>query len=141
MLCLVKVSNIEVILRLNLNVMSRHIRSKHSEIGFKCSQCDKIFGRQDALSRHIKSEHVEKEYSCDECDLTFYREDTLNRHIESVHCGKIHKCLECKKFHKSNHDMNQNKHINKIYIFLNQHITLPHIDFLKLRIYKQDLEV
>ena len=66
-----------------------HSRVHHSGNVYKCSQCDRIFGRQNALSRHINSDHVVEEYNCDECEQTFKRKDILSRHIESVHCLKF----------------------------------------------------
>ena len=60
--------------------------TKFNELYSKQTQCDKSYGRQEALSRHINSGHAVEGYICDECDQRFSRQDVLSRHNESVHC-------------------------------------------------------
>ncbi|XP_053623651.1 zinc finger protein ZFP2-like isoform X2 [Plodia interpunctella] len=48
-------------------------------IQYQCDNCNKVFGRKEALIRHSKI-HSEKVYECDVCQKKFNRSDNLRSH-------------------------------------------------------------
>ena len=60
--------------------MLRHMRKQH--ISLVCDQCDQIFFSKSALEKHVKQAHEAspKEFRCTRCNKTFGRSDNLLRH-------------------------------------------------------------
>ena len=65
----------------------RHIATVHEgKKQFKCSICDKSYGRNDVLKDHISSVHDGiKPHKCTICEKAFSRKDKLARHMKQVH--------------------------------------------------------
>ena len=59
-----------------------------SERSFKCTYCEKAFGRREHLKRHVNSVHEGTKFGCNYCIMTFSRKDYLKKHVSSVHPDK-----------------------------------------------------
>ena len=78
---------------------------------YECTQCDKVFARQQYLRIHIKSIHGGSNFACDLCDFTTNRKDGLKHHRESIHEGVVYPCDQCEyvanyKQRLKNHKLN-----------------------------------
>merc|ERR1740128_493621 len=78
---------------------------------YECTQCDKVFARQQYLRIHIKSIHGGSNFACDLCDFTTNRKDGLKHHRESIHEGVVYPCDKCEyvanyKQRLKNHKLN-----------------------------------
>ena len=71
----------------NQNNLDRHISNVHEgNKPFKCSICNKKFGRKDVLKDHISAVHEGiKRHQCTICEKAFSRKDKLARHMLQVH--------------------------------------------------------
>ena len=67
--------------------MDKHISAVHEgKKPFKCSICDKSFGRKSHMELHISAVHEEKKpFECLLCKEGFTRKENMQKHISSVH--------------------------------------------------------
>ncbi|XP_034043827.1 zinc finger protein 37 homolog [Thalassophryne amazonica] len=88
----------------HMGIVMRNVTSRTREKSFSCSQCGKIFKRNDNLRAHMIIHTGEKPFSCSKCGKTFNRSDNLKIHI-MIHTGeKPFCCSECGKgFRKKDH--------------------------------------
>ena len=66
--------------------LRHHMRRKHLERTFKCTECDKAFGLGKDLREHMRS-HC-KQVSCDVCGKKFTRNYFLQKHFANKHTLK-----------------------------------------------------
>ena len=71
----------------NCGYTSGNMESVHDRIkDFKCSDCDFVTSRCDALKRHMREAHQKiKKFQCNQCDYSSSKCSDLNRHIKSKH--------------------------------------------------------
>jgi uncharacterized Zn-finger protein len=71
------------------SVFIRHMEThlEQDERPFKCSSCDKRFGKKEHLQRHFLVHTGEKPFRCAICQKCFARKDTLKSHT-IVHLQK-----------------------------------------------------
>lgn len=63
---------------------------------FQCSECQKIFIKQESLASHMKMHKSDqKEYFCDFCSKSFSKRNKLTRHAKTHDEMKAHKCNIC----------------------------------------------
>ncbi|KAK2188122.1 hypothetical protein NP493_141g04028 [Ridgeia piscesae] len=63
--------------------LRHHMRRKHMERTFKCTECDKAFGLGKDLREHMRSHS--KQVSCDVCGKKFTRNYFLQKHFANKH--------------------------------------------------------
>ena len=70
--------------------MDKHISAVHEgKKPFKCTICDKRFGRKSHMELHISAVHEEKKpFKCLLCNKGFTRKENLQSHISLVHESK-----------------------------------------------------
>ena len=90
-------------------VLKRHIESKHQDLNFHCTLCEKVYKRRDKLREHMLKEHTENKvslsattwgtfendnkseigdknsFSCDQCVFFCNRPSKLEKHKEMKH--------------------------------------------------------
>lgn len=69
--------------------LKSHKEASHADRIFKCSLCEKCYGKKSNLTKHEKK-HFEK-YACDQagCTCIFNTKFSLQRHQKSLACPKI----------------------------------------------------
>lgn len=50
---------------------------------FKCTSCEKSFGRKDKLVRHMRIHDINREHVCGVCGASFNRKDGLTHHMKT----------------------------------------------------------
>ena len=75
--------------------MDKHISAVHEgKKPFKCTICDKSFGRKSHMELHISAVHEEKKpFKCLLCKEGFTRKENLQKHISSVHENEKSTCV------------------------------------------------
>ena len=69
--------------------LKHHMRRKHLERTFKCTECDKAFGLGKDLNEHMRSHS--KQVACEVCDKKFTRDYFLKKHFANKHVSKTAK--------------------------------------------------
>lgn len=63
---------------------------------FQCSECQKVFSKQESLASHMKMHKSDqKEYFCEFCPKSFSKMNKLTRHAKIHDEMKSHKCNIC----------------------------------------------
>jgi len=91
------------------------LEDKHTEVKYKCEECDFKTENKKKLASHVKKEHpVKKEFQCDQCDQRFERKEGLTKHINLRHGGGNFEIYECKHCdYKSKYVKRLENHINE----------------------------
>lgn len=63
----------------------KHIKAFHSGEIFQCTECDKMFPRQDKLRLHMLIHNSKFEFKCTACSKEFKRKDKLKEHTQRIH--------------------------------------------------------
>ena len=79
--------------------MDKHISAVHEgKKPFKCTICDKSFGRKSHMELHISAVHEEKKpFKCLLCTEGFTRKDNMQKHISLVHESEKSKSVNSSK--------------------------------------------
>ncbi|XP_026476087.1 zinc finger protein 501-like [Ctenocephalides felis] len=80
-------------------LMSKNFNSEDIKEIYKCSECDRVFRKQESLSAHMQKHKNEEpqSYECTECERTFTKASHLSRHMKIHGNVKPHKCQLCPK--------------------------------------------
>ena len=62
--------------------LDNHIKVKHTQSGFECTDCDKKFKSESDYSIHNKEAHT---FNCDLCSKTFSSEAMVSEHFTTTH--------------------------------------------------------
>ena len=91
------------------------LEDKHTEVKYKCEECDFKTENKKKLASHVKKEHpVKKEFQCDQCDQRFERKEGLTKHINLRHGDGNFEIYECKHCdYKSKYVKRLENHINE----------------------------
>lgn len=69
---------------------------------YKCSDCEKSFGKPSSLKLHSAVHSEERPFKCHQCDKGFKTPDKLRRHSSTVHSnGKALQCDQCGEYFKT----------------------------------------
>ena len=68
-------------------LLSRHVRTFHSENPFKCKQCGRLCRNQSELNIHQRVHTKERPHKCSQCRRSFTQVSHLNEHIKNIHYG------------------------------------------------------
>ncbi|KAM6925937.1 uncharacterized protein PEZ65_009555 [Lycodopsis pacificus] len=72
-------------------------RCSAGEKHFRCSECEKTFGKSQNLKKHMRTHTGEKPFSCSFCKKSFNHRSNLQKHMR-IHTGeKPFSCSVCKK--------------------------------------------
>ena len=68
-------------------LLSRHVRTFHSENPFKCNQCGRLCRNQSELNIHQRVHTKERPHKCTQCRRSFTQVSHLNEHTKNIHYG------------------------------------------------------
>ena len=73
--------------------LDNHIKVKHAQSGFECTDCDKKFKSESDYSIHNKEAHT---FNCDLCSKTFSSEAMVSEHFTTAHyVNSPFLCVKC----------------------------------------------
>ncbi|XP_039436314.1 zinc finger protein 836 isoform X1 [Culex pipiens pallens] len=91
----------------------KYIRPKKD---YRCTVCDKVFGRMDSFKLHQDMHQGIKRYSCESCGMKFAQKGGLKRHEENIHQNiKSFVCNVCGHAFNEKHQLKAHefKHMEK----------------------------
>ena len=68
-------------------LLTRHVRTFHSENPYKCSDCGRLCRNQSELKIHQRVHTKQRPHKCTECRRCFTQVSHLNEHIKNIHYG------------------------------------------------------
>ena len=68
----------------SIYALQQHQQSIHSDLSFKCTECNAEKKNTHSLRRHIRSRHSDRK-KCPQCEKSFSQEIQLRKHISDVH--------------------------------------------------------
>ena len=109
-----------------LTSLTKHIKSVHKKIKFKCEICGKKLSRKDKLQRHKKTVHWRSsEFKCTVCEKKFSTKEILQAHkkvcCKCKHCHEQFSSLSellnriCPKKNKLNRPQNDLNPMNQLF--------------------------
>ena len=69
----------------DFSIIRKHLKSFHSNEIFPCTECPKVFPRQDKLRLHMLCHSDHWEFKCSICGKQFKRKDKLKEHTQRMH--------------------------------------------------------
>ena len=79
-----------------------HIKQRHGDRPFKCSQCDRAYAYKRTLDQHINNYHKNPgSFICGICGMKFNRKDYLDKHVYRHSDSKDFPCSYCDKSFKT----------------------------------------
>ena len=88
-------------------------KSKKSQLDFRCTQCDIVFGSQHLLNSHINEHHNDGCHKCSDCNIAFKQKSILDVHIIKKHRvadGQEFNCKDCS--FQGNNEKELKKHLS-----------------------------
>ena len=91
-----------------------HVKSSiHTNLQFKCDECDLEFQYMKGVQLHKSAKHEARIFNCESCGLGFSLKGNLKRHIEVHHNqNSCFSCIKCRKEFSNYVEFNFRKHLD-----------------------------